>query len=374
MLAPSTSSGAVLASIKITPTVASLSVGQTQQFIATGTNSDGSTEDLSNSVGWSSSDSSVLTITDSGLATAKGAGTAMLTASSRSDPAKSAAITVSALYTGMLTYHNDLGRTGENLGETALTPSNVNSKQFGKLFSYGVDGAIYGQPLYLQSVTIPHEGVHNVVYVATAHDSVYAFDADGKISAPLWQTSFIDSAAGVTSVPTALVSDPALPGGEIGVIGTPVIDPAGGTLYVVAYTDENGQIVYRLHALDVATGTEKFGGPTLLQASVAGTGDANNGQGQVPFDPKMHLQRPGLLLVNGMLYIGFGSHDDVPPWHGWLLAYDAATLQQVGAFQCDAQRRRGILLGVRWRSGRRLKREHLFRDRQQLRLHEQLRI
>jgi hypothetical protein len=344
---PSASPTLSLISIAITPSTPSLSVGQTQQFTATGTDSDGSTEDLTDSVMWSSSNLAVLTVTSSGVVTVNGSGSATLTAVSVRDPTKNATISVSAVYAGMFTYHNDLGRTGQNLGETILTLGNVNSRQFGKLFSYRVDGAIYAQPLYVQSVMIPQQGVHNVVYVATAHDSVYALDANGKAPTPLWQTSFINPAAGVTSVPTVLVSDPALPGGEIGAIGTPVIDPASGTLYAVAYTDENGQIVYRLHALDLATGTEKFGGPVLIQAAVPGTGDENDGQGHVPFVAQSHLQRPGLLLADGVVYIGFGSHNDVPPWHGWLLAYDANTLQQVMAFDATPNAGGGSL----WASG-----------------------
>jgi hypothetical protein len=247
------------------------------------------------------------------------------------DPTKS--IQNAALsHQSMLSYRNDLGRTGQNLNEVTLTPANVNSNQFGKLYSYSVDGAIYAQPLYVGSVTIPGMGVYNVVYVATDHDSVYAFDADGSVPSPLWHVSFINPSAGLTSVPGADVSDGTFPGGEIGVTSTPAIDAASGTLYVVAYTKENGQYVYRLHALNLATGAEKFGGPAPIQASVPGTGWENNGQGQVPFEPQFHLQRPGLLLLNGVVYVGFGSHADTPPWHGWLLAYDAITLQQVASF------------------------------------------
>jgi hypothetical protein len=192
-------------------------------------------------------------------------------------------------------------------------------------------------------VTTPSQGVHNTVYVATQHDSVYAFDADGKVSGPLWHVSFINASA--TSVPTGDVSDDAFPGGEIGITSTPVIDPVGGTIYVVAYTKENGQYVYRLHALDLTSGAEKFAGPVIIQASVAGTGDENNGQGQVPFDAGMHLQRPGLLLLNGVVYIGFGSHADNPPWHGWLLAYNATTLQQVAVFNTTPNGSYGALWG-----------------------------
>jgi len=191
---------------------------------------------------------------------------------------------------------------------------------------------MYAQPLYLQSVKIANQGLHNVVYVATAHGSVYAFDADGKTAKPLWHTSFVNLNTGITAVPQGLVEDNSFPAGELGVIGTPVIDPATGTLYVVAYTDENGELIYRLHALDVTSGAEKLGGPAEIQATVSGTGDETDGHGQVPFDPKAHLQRPSLGLVNGGIYIGFGSHADTWPWHGWLFAYNATSLKQLAVW------------------------------------------
>jgi hypothetical protein len=266
--------------------------------------------------------------------------------SSTSDPPKST-LNGAISYQSMLSYRNDLGRTGQNLNEVTLTPANVNSSQFGKLFSYSVDGAIYAQPLDVAPVTIPGKGVYNVVYVATEHDSVYAFDADGSAPAPLWHVSFINPSGGVTSVPGADVSDDNFPGGEMGVTGTPAIDAAGGTLYVVAYTKENGQYVYRLHALNLANGAEKFGGPVPIQASVPGTGWENNGQGQVLLEPQFHLQRPGLLLLNGVVYIGFGSHDDNVPFHGWLLAYNATTLQQVAKLNTTPNGEEGSI----WESG-----------------------
>lgn len=247
---------------------------------------------------------------------------------------------------GVYTQRYDNARSGANTNETLLTPSNVNVDQFGKLFSLPVDGQVYAQPLYVKNVSIPNRGTHNVVYVATQNDSVYAFDADGQSTTPLWQTSFLNSAAGVTTVPCADVYGTGIGAceisPEIGITSTPVIDPSTGTLYVTAKTREplgsnscsnNGMYnyCYRLHALDITTGAEKFGGPAIISASVPGTG-YDNVNGTVTFTGFRHLQRPGLLLLNGTLYIGFGSHRDLDSYHGWLMAYNAGTLQQEAVF------------------------------------------
>jgi uncharacterized protein YjdB len=334
-------------SVTVTPATTTVSVGQSMQFTATVANTSDS------SVTWSVDNVPhgnlvTGTISASGLyQTPAAPGVHTITATSSLDSSATGQASVTDEYGGVVTYHNDIGRTGQNLSETILTPANVNSAQFGKLFSYSVDGAIYGQPLYAASVTIPGQGVHNVVYVATESDSVYAFDADGKTSTPLWHVNFTNAAAGITNVLASDVSDNAFPTGYIGITCTPVIDPVGGILYVVAYTNENGQYVYRLHALNMTSGTEESGSPVEIQASTPGTGAENNGAGQVPFDPQMHLQRPGLLLVNGVLYIGFGSHADTPPWHGWLMAYNATSLQQTAAYDSTANSTGGAL----WEGG-----------------------
>ncbi|MFY9560087.1 MAG: pyrrolo-quinoline quinone [Terriglobales bacterium] len=241
-----------------------------------------------------------------------------------------AAHPAAAQLVSVTTYHNDNSRRGLNDKETILTHANVNPNQFGKLFSRKTDGYSYAQPLYLPGVNIPGLGVHNVLYVATEHDTIYAFDADsnqGINKQPLWQRTFIDPTHGITTV--ASQADAActdlVP--EIGITGTPVIDTQTGTMYVVVRTKENNQFFQRLHALDVASGAEKFGGPTVIKAKVKGSGDGAV-NGFVHFDPLRNNQRAGLLLVNGLIYIAWASHCDNGAYHGWVISYDALTLKQ----------------------------------------------
>src|SRR5579871_1247659 len=220
------------------------------------------------------------------------------------------------------TYHYDNNRTGVNPNETILNTTNVNVNQFGKLFSMAVDGQIYAQPLYLPGVTIPGQGVHNVLYVATEHNSVYAYDADTPSQNPLWHVNLGPSML----TTTCCMVEELLP--EIGITSTPVIDPASGTLYVVAESYENNVTFFRLHALDVTTGADKTAA-AVIQGSVPGTSIDSN-QGTLAFLPIQHFQRPGLLLLNGNIYIAFGSHQDNTPYHGWLFSYNASSLQQTG--------------------------------------------
>lgn len=242
-----------------------------------------------------------------------------------------------AAQVSVVTQHNDNGRTGQNLNESILKPSNVNANTFGRLFSVPVDGLVYAQPLYLSNVSIPGKGTHNVVFVATEHDSVYALDGDsdtGADSSPLWHISLLSpdhgAASGATTEPSSDVSSTDI-SPEIGITSTPVIDPNSGTLYVVGETVENGYPVQRLHALDVTTGAEKPGSPVTIRASASGVGNGSSG-GVLNFDPKWENNRAGLLLQNGIVYIGYASHGDNGPWHGWILAYNASTLQQTGAY------------------------------------------
>ena len=234
----------------------------------------------------------------------------------------------------VLTYHNDNARTGANTAETVLTPANVNACGFGKVFSLPVDGQIYAEPLYMSGVAIDGKGTHNVVFACTMHDTVYAFDADnasGLNAVPLWSRSFINP-PDVTSVP---YSDLGNGYGdiekEVGICGTPVIDATSNTMYLVAKTKETSgstiNYVQRLHALDVTSGAEKFGGPLTITASASGTGyngaygvfeDVSQG---VAFNPRNEHQRSALLLVNGIVYVAWAAHEDHDAYHGWLMAF-----------------------------------------------------
>lgn len=231
---------------------------------------------------------------------------------------------------GVYTRQNDNQRTSQNLNETILTPSNVNSTGFGKLFSVSVDGQIYAQPLLVPGLSMPGVGVRNVVFVATQHDSVYAFDAD-RVGAPLWHVSFINPSAGITTVPSSDVGSSDITP-EIGITSTPVIDPNSNTIYVVAKTKENGTYIHRLHALDLLTGNERSGSPVDINATYSGTGSGSDATGQIPFNHLRQLQRPALTLSRGVVYMAFGSHGDNPPYHGWVLGYNATTLAQAAVF------------------------------------------
>ena len=224
----------------------------------------------------------------------------------------------------VLTYHNDNARTGQNTLESVLTPSNVNASQFGKLYSVPVDGYVFAQPLLLNNVSIPGQGTHNVVYVATENDSLYAIDAvNGFV---LWQVNFLNPSAGITTVSNTDVACTDFPP-QIGITSTPVIDPTTGTIYLLARTKENGTFVHRLHAIDVATHVEKFGGPVVITATVPGTGDGSSGS-SVTFDGLRQGQRTALLLQNGHVILGWASECDIAPYHGWVMSYNAGTLAQ----------------------------------------------
>jgi outer membrane protein assembly factor BamB len=230
----------------------------------------------------------------------------------------------------------DLNTTGAYTHETILNPGSVTGGKFGKLYTYYVDGAVYAQPLYVPSVN-----GHNILYVATANDKVYAFDAD-RNAPPLWMRDFTNEMAGIT--PFAV---PEITGGRndlnlvgnAGVIGTPVIDAAAKAMFLVARTKENGEYVQRLYKLDIATGKDLLA-PVVIEASAPGS--------PVKFDPKANNQRPALVLARGSVVIAWASHEDIQPYHGWVLSYDAATLKQTGALCITPD---GPMGGI-WQSGR----------------------
>jgi hypothetical protein len=243
-------------------------------------------------------------------------------------------------FAGVLTQHNDNARTGQNLNETILTTANVNTTKFGKVFSYPVDGQVYAQPLYVPNVSIPSLGARNVVYVATENDTLYAFDADGLVPNILWKVSFVTPPT-VTTLNCIALAFVCNVWPITGITGTPVIDASTGTLYLVARTQQGGTSFQKLHAIDITTGAEKFGGPVLITATVAGTGTGSS-HGKVPFSTLHDIQRTGMLLSNGNVYIAWAGDA-----HGWVMAYNATTLAQVGVLNTTPN---GTLGGV-WQSG-----------------------
>ena len=324
-----------LQSIAVTPSAPSINVGLTQQFTATGNYSDSSMKDITTGVTWVSSNTGFATIgANTGLATGVAAGTTQITAKLGNVVSPNDPLTVNvaaANPTDIVTYHYDNTRSGVNANETVLTTAKVNSTNFGKLGEFGVDGQIDGQILYLNQVSIPGHGLKNVIYAATEMDSVYAFDADsvnGNTSVYLWKTSVVP--AGESAVDLA-----SLPCGNIsfnGVTATPVIDRTRNAIYVVAMTkDGAGNIIDRIHALDLTTGNELFGGPTVITATYPGSGGNSNG-GMVTFIPKYHHERAALLESNGVIYTAWsGMYGDCGDYSAWVIAYNADTLSQAGA-------------------------------------------
>src|SRR6266581_391417 len=321
--------------VTILPRRAPLTLKEKQQFNATvsGTTNTGITWLVDGVVGGSST---VGTISTSGLYTPPSTpGTHTVIARSKANTSVSAAATVWVTnYPGMMTYHGDGFRSGLNSQERALAPSRVNSTTFKRLFTRSVDGQIYAQPLYVANLLIG-TSYQNVVYAATEHDSVYAFNADGKTTSPIWKRNFLGT--NITTIPRKsnnLIST------EIGITGTPVIDPSSKTLYVVATTAESGVQKHKLHALSLTTGAEKYGGPVTISGSYGG----------VTFAPSRHLQRPALLLVNADVIICFGSHGDALPYQGWMFAYSAhgGTLHRTGVLSTAPSRNGAAAI---WNSG-----------------------
>jgi hypothetical protein len=244
----------------------------------------------------------------------------------------------------VLTWHNDLARTAQNLNETILTPANVNSASFGKLFSLPVGAQVHAQPLYASAVSVPGSGAHNLLILAGENGGVFAYDAD--TGAPIWNVSTLQSGETPSN---ALQCNHSIT--DYGIMATPVIDRTrgpNGAVYLVAMSMNSAGTAHfqRLHALDLATGAELFGGPIDIQATVPGTGDNSSG-GYVVFDPKQYHSRPGLLLLDGIVYTSWGSFCDNRPYTGWVIGYDASTLAQTTVFNLTPN---GWGAGV-WMSG-----------------------
>jgi Putative Ig domain len=340
------SSGSV--SVVVSPKRGEITTSQTQTFNAVVTN-----DVLNQGVTWSvdtiiGGNSTVGTISAGGVynpPTTGGLHT--ITATSVTDVTKSdfSSFGVTDL-AGVFTYLNDVTRTGQNQKEYGLNTATVNATTFGKLFSCTVDAAVYAQPLWVANLNFSGT-IHNVVYVATQHDSLYAFDADNPGCVNLWGAPVHLMPAGETFVTSGDVSCSDLQP-NIGIVGTPVIDRAAGTLFVVTKTKTTtGTATFhqRIHTIDLLTGAEKLTAMEV-QAAVAGTGTGSSG-GVLNFDPKINNQRPALLLVGGHLIISWASHCDFGPYHGWVMSYNAATLAQEAVFNTSPN---GSLSGV-WMSG-----------------------
>jgi uncharacterized protein YjdB len=319
-----------LQSIAVTPVSPSVGIGNTVQFAATGTYSDNSTKNITSSVTWASSNTAFATIgAATGLATGVAVGTTEMTAMLGSVVSPNDPLTVTATSSNasdVVTHHYDAMRSGTNTHELTLTPTNVNSTTFGKVAEFGVDGQIDGQTLYLNQVAIPGVGNKNVLYFATENDSVYAVDADsmsGTTATVLWKTRTLPAG----DVP--LSSSDAGCGyiNPIGVMSTPVIDRARNAIYLVASSkDSSGNVFHRLHALNLATGAELFGGPTTITATFPKSG------GTVTFLSKAQQERAALLESNGVIYTAWsGYYGDCGNYAAWVIAYNADSLAQTGA-------------------------------------------
>jgi uncharacterized protein YjdB len=334
----------------------------TQAFTAIGHYSDGTVQDLTGSATWTSSNTGVAAVNSSGTATSQSLGSTQPTgyASIRASVGAISGVSILSVsnhtadpsgFAGVFMQHNDILRTGQNLNETTLTPEVVKTTtSFGKKFSQAVDGYVYAQPLYVPNVSIAGT-VHNVVYVATENDSVYAFDADsntGANASPLWHANLIDTAHGAAAGALPVTSSQVgctdlVP--KVGITSTPTIDPSTGTMYVETKSSEGSNFPHRLHAIDITTGNEKFSGPAVISANI------NTSAGTVSFNGQTQLNRPGLLWLNGIVYIAYASHCDVGIYHGWLFAYDASNLSQNAVFLSTPELNSNGGLAGFWMSG-----------------------
>jgi len=330
-----TAATVTLKSIAVTPASPNLGIGNTLQFTATGKYSDNSTKNITSSVTWASSNTLFATIgISSGLAAGVAVGTTEITATLGSVVSPNDALTVtltSSNASDVVTHHYDAMRSGTNSHEQTLTPANVNSTTFGKVAEFSVDGQIDGQILYLNQVAIPGVGNKNVLYFATENDSVYAVDADsisGAAATVLWKTRTLPAG----DVP--LSSNDAGCGyiNPVGIMSTPVIDRSRNAIYTVASSkNSSGTVTHRLHALNLATGAELFGGPTPITATFPGTGGNSNGT-TVTFLSKAQQERAALLESNGRIYTAWSGYDgDCGKYSAWVISFSAASLAQTGA-------------------------------------------
>ena len=314
--------------VSVSPKRAGLTLSQTLSVTATTNDSAGVT--------WTSTGGSFASTTSlTGVAVTytapTSAGSYTLTATSVTDNTKSASVTVGVTdLAGVATYHNNLSRDGANTHEYALTTSNVTLSTFGKLFSCAIDAPAYAQPLWVANLSIGG-GTHNVVFVASSRNTVYAFDADKSPCVTYWSVSLLESGETYLSNSDVGTGDIET---DIGIVGTPVIDLSSQTLYVISKSKNSGTSCtpssschQRLHALNLADHAEKFGGPYSLTSSITvpGNGDGSS-NGLVPFDPLRENQRPGLALVNGVVYITWASHGDNGPYHGWVIGFAASNI------------------------------------------------
>jgi len=332
-------------SVTVTPVRGGLTINQRLSLLVSVQN------DPSNlGITWTASGGALSNTTNlSATFIATSPGVYTITATSKADVTKSASAVIGVTdLTGVNTWRNDTSRSGVNSQEYALTPQNVNTTTFGKLFSCSVDGQVFAQPLWLANVLSGGQR-RNVVFVATENDTLYAFDADGPGCKPVWPTfgvSLIPS--GEVIVPFAdLENDNAL-GPVVGITGTPVVDPASQTIYLVALTEDSSKnVIQRLHAIDITTGLERPGSPLIISASITGAAGYDNSSGIITFAPKFQKQRPALLLLNGVIYVSWAGFLDTDFYHGWLIGYDATTLAQVTVFNDTPDGGRG---GI-WMSG-----------------------
>lgn len=321
--------------VTVGPTRVALTTGQSQAFTATVTGNSVTT------VTWEvdsipGGNSSVGTVNSTGVyspPSSPGAHTIAARSVADTTVAASASVFITDL-AGVFTYHNNLSRDGVNSQEYALNTSTVKAATFGKRFACAIDASAYAQPLWVANVAIGG-GIHNVLIAATVHDTVYAFDADVSPCKTYWSQSLL--ASGETWVNNTDVGRSTDLAPDIGIVGTPVIDPTTNTIYVVSKSKNGAAIHQRLHALSLIDGSEKFNGPQEIAFT-------SNG---ISFSPLSQNQRAGLALLNGVVYIAYASHGDVPTYYGWILGYNAATLAQVAVFNDDP----GVGFGGIWMSG-----------------------